>query len=334
MAISPYYTLLIENELTITPIDRILSHVRKYLSVKPLDKELLTPMADNGKIAKQLTWLPLYAVTGHKSWSGLMICFPGKKENLRTENVGTPYVRSILYPILELHRRLQQHEHSKMLCIYVIGDAFPDVLLRKFKLLESTGADVIVLTSNLLKLTNRKDYLTEKSTAATHREDYVQKALCTMMAKPEGLCILTREGIKRIGYISHELRTSEGTQHPEKLDILGCDLDDKSLVAFEIKGRVANRVELENLFLQGLEHRNWLEVNKRSVKLMFEGPKGSEINSKKRVRLILGFFGDDVPHLFNEFRTRKEDSDRYLKIDFVKLSIDKDCQVLTSVFPE
>ena len=248
MANSRYYSLLKANELTIAPVDRILAQVRNYLSVTQLDKELLALIADNGKIPKRLSRLPLYSVTGHKSWSGLMVCFPGTHNDLRTDNVGTPYIRSILYPILELHRRLQQHEQVRMSCIYVIGEAFPDVLLRKFKLLESTGADVIVLTSNLLKLATRKNYLAKESTTTMNREDYVQKALCKMMAKPQGLRISTREGVKRIGYISHEFRTSAGTQNPEKLDILGCDLDDKSLVAFEIKGQDANRVELENLF--------------------------------------------------------------------------------------
>jgi hypothetical protein len=334
MANSRYYPLLIANELTMAPIDRILTQVRKYLSVTPLEKELLTLTADNGKIPKRLSKLPLYSVTGHKSWSGLMVCFPGTHNDLRTDNVGTPYIRSILYPILKLQRRMQEQRQPEMSRIYVVGDAFSDVLLRKFKLLESTGADVIVLTSNLLKLATGKDYLAKELTTAMHREDYIQKALCKMMVKPEGISILTREGMKRIGYISHEFRTSEGTQNPEKLDILGCDVDDNSLVAFEIKGRDANRVDLENLFLQGLEHRNWLEANKRAVKLMFEGPKGSKINSRRRVRLMLGFFGDYVPPLFDELRTRKEGPDRYLKIDVVKLSLDQDCQVLTSVFPK
>jgi hypothetical protein len=333
MARSPYYTLLTTDKLTSTPIERILSQIRKYLTVTPIDQKIFALIADNGKIVKKLSHLPLYAVTGHKSWSGLIVCFPGKKEDLHTENVGTPYIRLILYPILELYRRLQQHERVRMSCIYVIGDAFPDVLLRKFKLLTSTGADVIVLTSNLLKLATSKDYLAKESTIAMHSENAVQKSLCAIMTRPEGLSISTREGVKRIGYISHEFRTSEGTQNPEKLDILGYDLDDKSLVAFEIKGGNANRVELENLFMQGIEHRNWLEANKRAVKLMFEGPKGSRINSKRRVRLMLGFFGNYVPPLFDEFRTRKEGPDRYLKIDFVKLSIDQEGRVLTGVFP-
>jgi hypothetical protein len=36
---------------------------------------------------------------------------------------------------------------------------------------------------------------------------------------------------------------------------LGVDREDKSLVAFEIKGPHPGRVELENLLLQGLAHR-------------------------------------------------------------------------------
>ena len=329
-----YHRDLMANTLTATPIERILTQVRKYLKVNPLDDSLFNQISDNGKIAKKLHHLPLYLVTGHKSWSGLMVCFPGKKRDLRTENVGTPYIRSILYPILELHRYLQKHEQRRMPCIYVVGDTFPDVLLRKFKLLASTGAEVIVLTSALLKLSTSRDSLAKESQPVIHREDYVQKMICGMMTKPEGLKISAREGVTRIGYIAHEFRTSEGTQNPEKLDILGYDLGDKSLVAFEIKGPKAKLGELENLFLQGLEHRNWLEANKRSVKLMFEGPRGTKINSTKRVRLILGFFGDYVPPLFNELRIRKESPDKYLKIDFVKLSFDEENKVIISALPD
>jgi len=101
------------------------------------------------------------------------------------------------------------------------------------------------------------------------------------------------------------------------LDILGFDKADGSLVVFEIKGPDASRVDLENLFLQGLEHQKWLELNKMAVKFVLEGPRGKNINTRKRVRLILGFFQDEVPDLFWELRNQALRHDRHLKIDFV-----------------
>ena len=75
------------------------------------------------------------------------------------------------------------------------------------------------------------------------------------------------------------------------------------IVTFELKGPNAGRVELENLFLQGLEHRNWIEKNKMTLKLLFDsGPKGKWINTRKRVRLLLGFYGRGVRHLVQRMR--------------------------------
>lgn len=105
------------------------------------------------------------------------------------------------------------------------------------------------------------------------------------------------------------------------MDILGYDESDHSLVAFELKGLVANRVEIENVFLQGIEHRNWLEKNKMAMKLLFDrGPKGKRINTRKRVRLLLGFYGEKVPHIFNELRKESKRRDPYTEIDFVRIS--------------
>ena len=103
---------------------------------------------------------------------------------------------------------------------------------------------------------------------------------------------------------------------PERLDVLGVDNEDRSLVAFEIKGPDCGQVELENLFLQGLAHRRWLERNKMAVELMFDGPRGRRINARKRVRLLLGFFQEEVPALFWEMREEAM-RDPYLRIDFV-----------------
>jgi hypothetical protein len=104
------------------------------------------------------------------------------------------------------------------------------------------------------------------------------------------------------------------------LDILGYDEPDHGLIAFEIKGKATSRMEVENLFLQGIEHRNWLEKNKMAVKLLFdEGLKG-KINTRKRVRLVLGFSEIKVPHIFYELREESKKRDKYTEIDFVRLS--------------
>ena len=95
--------------------------------------------------------------------------------------------------------------------------------------------------------------------------------------------------------------------------------EDHSLIAFEIKGPGCGRVQLENLLLQGMEHRNWLERNKMSNKLMLEGPKGKNINTRKRVRLVLGYCDDTIPELFQEIPARELSKDRYLGIDFCRL---------------
>lgn len=160
--------------------------------------------------------------------------------------------------------------------------------------------------------------------------------LCELMDKSEGLIIPietrnTSEGLTipnenryiTVKFLSYEVPCSEGTENPERLDILGYDASDHTLIAFELKGRKADRVELENLFLQGIEHRNWLEKNKMAVKLLFDGgPKGKRINTRKRVRLLLGFYGSEVPHIFTELREQAKRRDPYTEIDFVQLTND------------
>ena len=137
-----------------------------------------------------------------------------------------------------------------------------------------------------------------------------------------------------IKYLSNEVLCFEGTENPERLDILGYDKSNHSLVAFEIKGPGVGRTELENLFLQGMEHRNWIEKNKMAVKLLFDrGPRGKRINTKKRVRLLLGFYGIKVPHIFNELRKESKRRDAYTEIDFVRISKEND-EVQLSRFEE
>lgn len=149
--------------------------------------------------------------------------------------------------------------------------------------------------------------------------------LCQMMNSKEGLLIPTIKNKIVAKFLSSEVPCNEGTEYPERLDILGYDESDHGLIAFELKGLVANRVELENLFLQGIEHRNWIEKNKMAVKLLFDGgPKGKRINTRKRVRLLLGFYGEEIPYLFNELREEKTRRDLYSEIDFIRLDNTQD----------
>jgi len=260
--------------------------------------------------------LPLFVASGHASWGGLVVCFPGSKEQLATGFVGTPYLRKILYPILDLHQRVQDFHGQRLPCLYLLGARFPDVILRKFGLLDRLTPHVVALTGDLLS--SRKLRLPKLPQKVN--EAWVQAQLCKGMASEEGLKVLIGHEEWKLGYIASEVPTGEGTKNPERLDILGYDRNDGSLVAFEIKGPNCNRVELENLFLQGIEHRDWLERNKMAVKLIFDGPKGKHINTRKRVRLILGFFQDQVPPLFHQLRSQALRKDQHLKIDFVRFS--------------
>jgi len=153
-----------------------------------------------------------------------------------------------------------------------------------------------------------------------------------MMNSKEGLIFPTKTKNLSIKFLSSEVPCNEGTDNPERLDILGYDESDHGLIAFELKGRVANRVEIENVFLQGIEHRNWVEKNKMAMKLLFDrGPKGKRINTKKRVRLILGFYGENVPHIFNELRKESKRRDSYTEIDFVRIT-NNDDEISLSLF--
>ena len=149
-------------------------------------------------------------------------------------------------------------------------------------------------------------------------ETWTQMKLSQRMYSKEGLTIPTQSQTLTLKYLSSEIPCSEGTENPERLDLLGYDEPDHTLVAFELKGVRAGRVELENLFLQGIEHRNWIEKNKMAVKLLFDrGPRGTRINTRKRVRLLLGFYGNAVPHIFYELRDQAKRRDKYTEIGFV-----------------
>jgi hypothetical protein len=226
------------------------------------------------------------------------------------------YLRRILHPMLELFRRLRISGAKDLQCLYILGERFPDVFLRKFKLLDQVIPHVIVLTGDILKASGDTVIPPPPKSSS---EAWAQSMLCREMEKATGLLIPRPSPHSNLGYITNELPTGEGTRNPERLDILAFDKKDHSLVAVEIKGQGAGSVEVENLFLQGLEHRNWLESNKMAVKLMFDGIRGKRINTRKRVRLLLALFKETVPPLFHELRTEAMRKDRHLSIEWVRL---------------
>ena len=76
--------------------------------------ELFQQTKSQTKITDELTRLPIYVARGLKSWGGLVVAFPGSTKQLTTEIVGTPYLRRILYPILDLHRRINNHYRKRL----------------------------------------------------------------------------------------------------------------------------------------------------------------------------------------------------------------------------
>lgn len=317
-----YFKALSKNDsITYQPVDQLLDCLRKYLNLNPVPTALCKHSSYGLKITEKLTRLPIYLATGKRSWGGLVVGFPGTKRQLNADYVGTPYIRSILYPILDLHKRIQKHEHKRLPCIYILGERFPDVLLRKFWLLNEITPHVIVLTGDLFSIQNKPPLLPMPDQLT---ESWVQYNVCKMMSSDIGLNIPTDDYNAGLNadLLTYELQTWEGTKNPERLDILGYDKEDHSLIAFEIKGPTCGRVDLENLFLQGLEHRNWVEKNKMAVKFIMDGPNGNRINTRKRVRLVLGFFSERVPQLFYELRSEAQRKDRHLQVHFVKFAID------------
>lgn len=300
-------------------VNNLLEELKKYLSLEKIPEDILNKSDLGPKITEELTRLPLFSAKGVKSWEGLVVGFPGSKKMLTPEYVGTPYLRRILYPILDVHKRLQNCAQKRLPCIYILGERFPDVFLRKFQLLNEIAPHVIILTKDLVQSKHSKE-LPEFPKKVNER--WVQSHLCKAMAKDQGLNVPTADGNRNIGFLTYELPTWEGSKNPERLDILGYDKSDHSLVAFEIKGPSAKRVDLENLFFQGLQHREWLEQNKMAIKFIFDGPHGKHINTRKRVRLVLGFFGKKMPSLFYELREKQRGKDRYLQINFVEFVLD------------
>jgi len=266
--------------------------------------------------------LELKLCRGNPNWEGLVVGFPGTKKDLTTQKVGTPYLRRILYQILIIQRELGPHYSRPMRCLYIVGDRFNDVFIRKFSFFNSLVPHVIVLSEDLRKWADRKTGHEPKSTKGKIDENYIQKNLCDRMKLTNGLHLPSSSGKDkdiRVGFLSYEVPTVLSAIKTERLDILGYDLDDHSLIAIEIKRPDADRPERENLFFQGLEHRNWLEENTMAVKFAMDGPRGNRINVRKRVKLVLGLSGVPIPKLFPQLRKEAVKRDRHLQIKFCRL---------------
>lgn len=315
-----YFKQLSTGGLTKASINKIDDHLQTIgLTITPIPPEVLKKNQHSEKITEYLTRLDLAIVEGNPSWEGLLIGFPGNRHELSTSSVGTPYLRIILYPILDLHHCLQTRTGKRLPCIYFVGERFSDVFLRKFELLKQVVPHIIVLTHDLFE-NAKNNSLPSRTEKDQTNESWTQMKLSQYMHSKEGLSISTDNKEFRLKFLCSEVPCSEGTENPERLDVLGYDANDHSLVAFELKGETAGRIELENLFLQGIEHRNWLEKNKMAVKLLFDGgPRGKRINTRKRVRLLLGYYGGEVPHLFEELRAEAVRRDPYVEIEFIEL---------------
>ena len=151
--------------------------------------ELLSFMKDKGMQIEKIPIKPFEEVKarrifkghevsvcyGNKSWEGLVIGFPGNRQELSTEKVGTIYLRMILYPILDLYNRLQQSSERKMPCLYLLGERFNDVFLRKFRFFKSLIPHVIIITNDLYQCANRKQIKLPLSIKSKIDENYCQK---------------------------------------------------------------------------------------------------------------------------------------------------------------
>ena len=315
------------NVLDTSSVEVVMEALASRLTLEAVPPALLRAGPGHAKITEQLSRLPIRVATAPRGWGGLVVGFPGASQQFTAASVTTPYLRHILYPMLDLHARINAHYRDRLPCLYLIGVRFPDVFIRKFQLLSQIIPHVIILTPDML----RQPAFEPPVLPMTINEQWVQVWLRRQMMRPEGLHLPLKDDARRLGYLSHEVSTGEGSDRRERLDILGVDMEDGALVAFEIKGPDCGRVDLENLFLQGLDHLQWLEQNKLGLKLMLDRPRGRRINTRKRARLLLGFFGEVVPDLFSELRREAMRRDPYLRIGFVRFALSGDASPALSL---
>ncbi|MCK4430264.1 MAG: hypothetical protein KAW19_03080, partial [Candidatus Aminicenantes bacterium] len=113
-----YAQLLNEGSLSKTAVNKITDFmISRGMSIEKSSAVIL----EQKKITGYRPKLELYMCQGSRSWEGLIVGFPGTKEDLLTKNVETPYLRMILYPILALHWRIRMEYSGTMPCLYLIG---------------------------------------------------------------------------------------------------------------------------------------------------------------------------------------------------------------------
>jgi hypothetical protein len=209
-----YFNLLKTDRLSKTTINSVLDHMgklglRNSLVLPDLKKKNTTKNEE--KITEYLTKLDLRLIEGNKSWEGLFVGFPGNVNELSTKSVGTPYLRKILYPILDLHHRLQTQTGKRLPCIYFVGERFSDVFLRKFDLLKEVVPHIIVLTHDLNACSKNKK-LPLKTEILQENESWTQMKLSQMMKSEKGLVIPTKKKELSIRFLSYEVPCNEGTE--------------------------------------------------------------------------------------------------------------------------
>jgi hypothetical protein len=312
-----YQTMLAKGKL-VKDVRRLRTRAKKYfgergLSLEPMDEKRISQ-------GPYLNGLYLAICKGNKGWQGLVVGFPGTGRQLATAAVGTPYMRRILYPILRLYEEAQKDINGPAPCLYLLGTSFSEVWLRKFRFFQYIVPHVIVLPDGLKNSPLPKRIKGKKRSPKTESESDYQNMLTEHMERKMGLTIKLSSGKSMtLSFLGREVPTSEGTKNPERLDLLAYDSRDHSLVAFEIKGPKASQVEKENLFFQGMEHRDWLEKNKMGIKFAFDkGPKGRRISTKKRVKLVLGCFDNEILKQLSKF-DKILHRDKHLEIEIYDL---------------
>ncbi len=119
-----YFWDLSNKKLSIKPVEPVLAHMRKLMTLEEVHPSVLKKGEYGLKVTEQLTRLELSIVKGNRSWEGLVVVFPGDRHDLTTKNVSTPYLRMILYPMLDLCQRIQEDENRRTPCLDPVGDRF------------------------------------------------------------------------------------------------------------------------------------------------------------------------------------------------------------------
>jgi hypothetical protein len=303
----------------------LIKEATKYFGVRglKLDQEIVSKCPS----AKRIRHLYVAQCTGNRSWQGLVVGFPGSKDDLSTYSVSTPYIREVLFSILACYQWTFSGPKDKAPCLYILGEQFSDVWFRKFRFFNYIIPNVIVLPETLKNsAVPGKSHNGEKA-EDPRNESYYQRELVTLMSQKAGATFQTSSGQKvSLKYLGREVFTGEGTEDPERLDLLAYDLNDGALVAFEIKGPEAKKSQMENLFFQGMDHRDWLEKNKMAIKFVFDdGPRGRKVNTRKvntrkRVKMVLGYCKDWALDKLKEFAKIAKYNDSHLELLFCDLN--------------